>query len=99
MRAFAEAWPDRAIVQQSVAQLPWGQNVQLLDSLKTRALREWYARKALEYGWSRSMLAVHIESGLHAREGKAATNFPATLPPPQSDLAQQALKIPISSTS
>ena len=24
MRAFAEAWPDQAIVQQLVAQLPWG---------------------------------------------------------------------------
>lgn len=64
MRAFAEAWPDRAIVQPSVSQLPWGQNVQLLDSLKTLALREWYARKAMEYGWSRSVLAIHIESGL-----------------------------------
>ena len=24
MRAFAEAWPDQAIVQQAVGQLPWG---------------------------------------------------------------------------
>jgi predicted nuclease of restriction endonuclease-like (RecB) superfamily len=24
MRAFAEAWPDPAIVQQAVGQLPWG---------------------------------------------------------------------------
>src|SRR6266851_857388 len=27
MRAFAEAWPDEAIVQQLVAQIPWGHNV------------------------------------------------------------------------
>ena len=26
MRAFAEAWPDREIVQQLAAQIPWGQN-------------------------------------------------------------------------
>ena len=26
MRAFAEAWPDCEIVQQLVAQIPWGQN-------------------------------------------------------------------------
>ncbi len=31
MRAFAAAWPDLAIVQQLVAQLPWGHNVRLLD--------------------------------------------------------------------
>lgn len=33
MRAFAQAWPDAAIVQQAVAQLPWGHNVVLLDKL------------------------------------------------------------------
>jgi len=27
MRAFGEAWPDEAIVQQLVAQIPWGHNV------------------------------------------------------------------------
>ena len=35
MRAFAEAWPDSAIVQQAVGQLPWGHNLVLLDKLKT----------------------------------------------------------------
>jgi predicted nuclease of restriction endonuclease-like (RecB) superfamily len=33
MRAFAEAWPDPAIVQQLVAQLPWGHNIRLLEAL------------------------------------------------------------------
>ena len=35
-----------------------------------------------------------IESGLHLREGKAINNFSATLPIPQSDLAQQMLRDP-----
>ena len=30
MRAFAEAWPDSAIVQQAVGQLPWGHDIVLL---------------------------------------------------------------------
>jgi predicted nuclease of restriction endonuclease-like (RecB) superfamily len=30
MRAFADAYPDRPIVQQVVAQLPWGHNICLL---------------------------------------------------------------------
>ncbi len=34
MRAFAEAWPDREIVQQLVAQLPWGHNLRLLEAVK-----------------------------------------------------------------
>jgi predicted nuclease of restriction endonuclease-like (RecB) superfamily len=36
MRAFAEAWPDAAIVQQAVAQLPWGHNIRILDLVKDR---------------------------------------------------------------
>lgn len=34
MRAFAKAWPGPAIVQQLVAQLPWGHNIRLLEALK-----------------------------------------------------------------
>jgi predicted nuclease of restriction endonuclease-like (RecB) superfamily len=41
MRAFAEAWPDWAIVQQTVGQLPWDHNLTLLDRLKTREDRLW----------------------------------------------------------
>lgn len=94
MRAFGEAWTDLAFVQQVVAQLPWGQNVRLLDRIADSHTRAWYARKCLEHGWSRDMLLVQIESRLHEREGKALTNFKTTLPAPQSDLAQQALKDP-----
>ncbi len=36
----------------------------------------------------------HIESDLFQREGKAITNFQATLPAPQSDLARQTIKDP-----
>ena len=33
MRAFAATWPDRAIVQRVVAQIPWRQNIALLERL------------------------------------------------------------------
>ena len=48
----------------------------------------------MENGWSRSVLSMWIESDLYARQGKATTNFKATLPKLQSDLAQQTLKDP-----
>lgn len=48
--------------------------------------------KTLEHGWSRVILTHQIESGIWEREGKAITNFQTTLPPRQSDLAQQTLK-------
>src|SRR5207244_1468947 len=44
--------------------------------------------------WSRAILEHQIETNLYGRQGKALTNFERTLPPPQSDLAQQVLKDP-----
>src|ERR1700743_1175820 len=68
MRTFAEAWPDREIVQQLVARLPWGHNVRLLEALKDPAERAWYAGQAIEHGWSRNVLAHQIDSGLYQRQ-------------------------------
>ena len=93
-RAFAEAWPDEQIVQQLVAQIPWGHNVRLLDYLKDPAEREWYIRQTIQHGWSRDILVHQIEGQLYRRQGQADTNFSLTLPPPQSDLARQVLKDP-----
>lgn len=96
MRAFAEAWPDQEFVQQSVAQIPWGHNVRLLDLVQDRQVRIWYIRKIIEQGWSRNILVHQIESGLHLRQGQALTNFEQNLPRPQSDLAREMLKNPYS---
>ncbi|MGH7041487.1 MAG: DUF1016 N-terminal domain-containing protein, partial [Acetobacteraceae bacterium] len=93
MRAFAAAWPDPAILQRVVGKLPWGQNIELL-AVKDPAARLWYAEAALEHGWSRPVLAVQIDSRLHARQGQAVTNFARVLAPETSDLAQQVLKDP-----
>ena len=94
MRAFAEAWPDAEFVQQLAAQLPWGHNLVLLDRLNSSEERRWYAAKSLEHNWSRNVLNIQIETRLLARSGTAVTNFDASLPKPQSDLARESLKDP-----
>jgi len=94
MRQFATAWPNRAIVQRAVAQIPWRTNLALLTKLKCPEVRLWYVRKTIEEGWSRSLVVDMIESRLHHREGQAQHNFPATLPPPDSDMATQIFKDP-----
>lgn len=94
MRAFAEAWPDPAIVQQAAAQLPWFHLCTLLDKLRTPAEREWYLAKAVEHGWSRNVLVIQIETRLRERSGQAVTNFSERLPAPMSDLARESLKDP-----
>jgi len=94
MRAFAAAYPDESIVQQLVAQLPWGHNIVLLEKVKDEKERLWYIEHAIEHGWSRSILEIQIETGLFQRKGKALTNFKSTLPALQSDLAQDVLNDP-----
>lgn len=94
MRAFAEAWPDEAIVQQAVGRLPWGHNLILLTKLKNPDLRLAYAQRAIEHGWSRNVLEIHIETRRLEREGQAITNFTERLPAPDTDLARQSLKDP-----
>lgn len=83
-----------SIVQAALAQLPWYHHIALLDKLKSTEDRLWYAAKAVEHGWSRSTLALQIQSGLHQRQGRAVTNFQKTLPPAHSDLAQALTKDP-----
>ena len=90
MRAFAEAWPDAEVVQQAVGQLPWGHNLVLLTRLKQPAQRLAYAQAAIEHGWSRNVLNIHIETSLLERTGLAVTNFKERLPAPGSDLARQS---------
>lgn len=94
MRAFAETWPEREIVQQLAGQLPWFHNVLLLTKVKDKKAREWYVRAAMQHGWSRNILEMQIQTKLYEREGKAITNFAQRLPDAQSDLAIATLKDP-----
>lgn len=92
MRALAEAYPDEQIVLRVIAQIPWGHNQSLLNKLESQEQRLWYAQKVIENGWSRDILELQIKSNLFSRQGGAITNFTATLPQQQSDLAQSLLK-------
>jgi len=94
MRAFAQAWQDKTIVQRVVAQLPWRSNISLLDKIDNIQHRLWYAKETIQNGWSKDILCHQIESQAHLRHGKAINNFPTTLPPADSDMAQQIFKDP-----
>jgi predicted nuclease of restriction endonuclease-like (RecB) superfamily len=94
MRAFAAAWADRSFVQQLAAQIPWFHNCILLDRIPDPTTRTWYIKAAIENGWSRNILEIQIDTCAHERQGKAITNFEATLPPAESDMAAQVFKDP-----
>jgi predicted nuclease of restriction endonuclease-like (RecB) superfamily len=94
MRFFAQHCPDGQFGQQPADQLPWFHIVTLLTQLDNAGEREWYATRAVQQGWSRTTLALHIKNRLHLRQGGAVTNFEARLPAAESALAQETLKDP-----
>lgn len=92
------------IVPQPVAQLvlphkilfglPWFHHVILIEKLKDLPTRYWYARQALEQGWTRDTLTLQIKNRAHERQGAAITNFSTTLPEAHAAIAQGLLKDP-----
>jgi predicted nuclease of restriction endonuclease-like (RecB) superfamily len=69
------------IVQQLVAQIPWGHNSVLLEKLDDPADALFYDQKTIENNGSHAVLTHQIDSGRHRREGNAINNFANTLPP------------------
>lgn len=96
---------DNSIAKQVVSQLensvtpqlfqvPWGQNIVVIQKSNTIDEAVFYIKETIDNGWSRAMLVHQIENKCYERSGKAITNFTATLPQPQSDLANQLIKDP-----
>lgn len=82
------------LVQQPVAQIPWGHNITLMERIKDLPTRIWYVQQVLAQGWSRDTLTVQIKNRAHQRQGGAVTNFSTTLPEVHASLAQSLLKDP-----
>ena len=80
----------------SYCAIPWGHVVKLLDKTNPGERREWYRQAIIENGWLQMMLDHQIDLQLYERQQLAGkvTNFSRTLPAPESELAQQALKDP-----
>lgn len=53
------------ILQRSIAKLPWGINIALMEKIEHLPTRLWYAEKALQEGWSRDTLTLQIKNRAH----------------------------------
>jgi hypothetical protein len=52
----------------SVAEIPWGYHVVLLERVKDPTQRLWYAYAALEHGWNRGLLMLVASLLAHGAE-------------------------------
>ena len=98
-QAAAELESDRteqaaAILQQLVAEIPWGHNLLILNKISDFDARLYYLRATAQFGWTRNVLLNQIKAGAYQRslaEGKTH-NFPSTLPEHLAEQAEEALK-------
>lgn len=54
-------------LRQLVAEIPWGQNLLILNKISTPAARLWYLRATASFGWSRNVLLNQIKAGAYER--------------------------------
>ena len=68
----------------------------MLNSSLPLGVSYWYMKQSVEMGWSSNVLKIQIETNLYSRQisNNKVNNFTATLPAPQSDLANYLLKDP-----
>ena len=86
------------ILPQSGADLfsiPWGHMKVIIDKCRKNPLKaSFYVNQVKENNWSRAALLNFLDTDLFERQGQAITNFKASLPDTQSDLAQEMTKDP-----
>ena len=79
-----------------VARINWASHVIMLNNSLPLGVKYWYMKQSVEMGWSSNVLKIQIETNLYNRQisNNKVNNFTATLPAPQSDLANYLLKDP-----
>jgi len=87
---------EQIFTNSPIAKINWASHMVLMDKKLPLGLRYWYMKEALEFGWSSNIMAIQIETDLFKRQiaSRKITNFTATIPQPQSDLANYLLKDP-----
>lgn len=94
MKKFYLEYKEDKVVQQLVAQVPWGHNIILMEKIKDIEIRKIYVEAILKNGWGRNMLSIQIDNGYHLRIGASNNNFKNTLPALDSDLVNYTIKDP-----
>ena len=87
---------EKLFLASPVARINWASQMVMLNSSLPLGVEYWYMKQSVEMGWSSNVLKMQIESKLYERQinDHKVNNFTATLPAPQSDLANYLLKDP-----
>lgn len=80
IKQFFQSYKNSAKLQQLVAEIPWGQNLLIMQRIKDHYAREFYLTKCKTNGWSRGVLEEEIRFDAFSKSQKLQTNFSKTLP-------------------
>ena len=87
---------EKLFLASPVARINWASHVIMLNNSLPLGVKYWYMKQSVEMGWSSNVLKIQTETNLYNRQisNNKVNNFTATLPAPQSDLANYLLKDP-----
>ena len=91
MRKFYLQYENNAILQQLVAEIPWGQNLLIMTKIKDEVEKKFYIEAVKNFGWSRNELNIQIKADTFRRQlsFEKTNNFKETLPSNVIKLAKQ----------
>ncbi len=94
MRRFYLEYKNQSILQQLVAEIPWGHNLLILNKVKALEAKQYYLEMSRQMGWTRDVLLIQINSQAYERHllAKKQNNFQHALPEHLAEQADRAMK-------
>lgn len=94
MRFLYLTYKDNPKLAQLVREIPWGQNIVIMQMVKDPKEREYYIRATAEMGWSRNVLMNQIKAGAYRYQKTIPKqhNFQKALPEHFAEQADESLK-------
>jgi len=92
MRKFYLTYQGNVKLAQLVREIGWGHNVAIFEKVKQELVRHFYVIMCRNYGWTRDVLILQIDKGLHEKYVMNQTNFRALLPEEKQKKALLSVK-------
>jgi len=94
MKQLFVEYRDHEYLLKYVYNIPWGQNIVILQKIKDYNEREYYLKATVGYAWGRTVLINQIKANAYEYhlENPKQHNFNETLPKYQSEQADKAIK-------
>jgi len=92
MRQLYQEYSASPKLQPLVGEIGWAHNLLILSRCKDAQQREFYLRMTRKWGWSKNVLAHHIDNQSYEKSLLGQTNFEKTLPRSLHAQASLAMK-------